>query len=389
MKIVTLIDMILDQYERREAKYNKLDGNSSLRIQEKEYKIIEQQDMVMQAKKLEEAKLIKIVWVDGYYNVDIEKIKYPLANMLCFYKLANRVPKYVITINQKNKALDYYRNFQKSWIRNYMEAEVLPAIERGNIAKDDKKQMVLYECLVGLDQLNEPVLKRVFSKRILHDSKRFEKELQAKIIRIAKKYLEDIDMNMEKQDILNQLFIEEYAQELYIKGRLFIELEGKRIDTGNFFYGTILNTQTMKKAIILSNSHIRKIITIENKANFIAEPYDDNTLIIFTHGYFSPLERRFLSTLNQKLQKQIVSYLHSGDLDYGGVCIFKFIQEKIFPDLMPLNMDKRTFNKYLDYAEDMKDSVKNKLRKLKVPQLDELIVCMLESGKSIEQEAFL
>lgn len=148
--------------------------------------------------------------------------------------------------------------------------------------------------------------------------------MQDKIVSLVKQYgAEDpdiaLDENMSAQDILPQILIEEYGAMLNIKGSLNISLNGKEIDFGNMIYGCELNSDTLKYAEISNNQSIKKIITVENKANFMSMPYEEGTLLIFSHGYPSPLERKFLSGLYQILKEQSVEYYHTGDLDYGGI----------------------------------------------------------------------
>lgn len=216
----------------------------------------------------------------GYYNVDIEKVVYPLSHMEKFYDLVNRKPKYKIVDEQHKIAMEFHEIIKSPWISNFIESEIIANLEKRKYEQDKDKLMLLYDCMVGLDQLDIPVYKKVFSKRYLKNSKVFEQKLQTKIIRIARKYYDVVEENMEDTDVLSQLNIEEYSQELYIKGSLKLEVEGNLIDTGCFPYGTVLNTQTLKNAYILENPQIKKILTIENKANFIAEPYEKGALII-------------------------------------------------------------------------------------------------------------
>ena len=136
-------------------------------------------------------------------------------------------------------------------------------------------------------------------------------------------------------------------------------------------------------------------------------PYEEDTLYVFSHGYFSPYEREFLKALRQILQleeehdpadtsvngfgseKKPVEYFHTGDLDYGGVKIFEYIQKRIFPELKPMQMDVEIFTKYQEYAEPIPAEKLDKLKKTSVPVLQELIDRMIESGLGIEQESFL
>lgn len=384
-----LIDYIIDQYEGSTKWNNDTAGNSSFRIQERHYVAIGKSSLIKQAKELEKENLLKIIWVKGYTNEDIEKVVYPLANMYSFYQLSNVQPKYEVVVKQLHTAMGYYSTLKSPWIRKYIEQEVLAPLEKGNYKKDYDRMLLQYQCLLGLDRLEAPIFKRVFSKRFLNNSKVFEKQLQSVIIGIARKYSDSIEDTMEDSDVLSQLYIEEYSQELHIKGSLLIELEEYKVDTGCYRYGTVLNTQTIKNAIILGNPQINKILTIENKANFAAEPYQEGTLIIFSHGYFSPIEREFLNRLKDILSEHTVTYLHSGDMDFGGVRIFQYIKNRIFPEIKPYRMDLETFNKYISFGESIEECTLEKLKRFEEPLLQNVINRIIETGLIIEQEAYL
>ena len=105
----------------------------------------------------------------------------------------------------------------------------------------------------------------------------------------------------------------------------------------------------------------------------------------------------FLQKLAEILDaNQPIEYFHSGDLDYGGVKIFEYIQKRIFPKLQPLYMDVGIYEKYREFAEpldkldkNVKESKLEKLNELKVPILQDLIDKLVQEGKGIEQEIFI
>ncbi len=386
---MTLIDYILDQYERSTKWKGDFSGNSSFRIEEKHYKGLGKKALIQEAMRLETEQLLKIRWVKGYYKEDIEKIEYPLTHMVIFYELADRTPKYLFMKQKYDMVSRYYEQITSSWICKYTEQEILHKLDNGTDRHEFEELQKLYLCLEGLDKLEAPIFKRVFSKRIFKNSKTFEKELQDKIIRIARKYHGELEDTMEDTEVLSQLSIEEYVQELAIKGCLHLEVAGKRIDTGVFPYGTVLNTQTIKNAMILDNPQITKIVTIENKANYLMENYEEGTIILYCHGYFTPLERVFLKQLRDKLSGQKVSYLHSGDLDYGGIRIFQYIRNRIFPELKPYRMDLETFELYHMHGEPIENGPLEKLAHLEEPLLQGLIHRIIETRIVIEQEVYL
>ena len=84
-----------------------------------------------------------------------------------------------------------------------------------------------------------------------------------------------------------------------------------------------------------------------------------------------------------------IAYYHTGDLDYGGVRIFRYIRTEIFPLVKPLFMDVAQYEKYLEYGTDMEISSWEKLRKIEEPLLQPLIDRILQERKVVEQECFL
>lgn len=84
-----------------------------------------------------------------------------------------------------------------------------------------------------------------------------------------------------------------------------------------------------------------------------------------------------------------IQYYHTGDLDYGGIRIFRYIRKKIFPKLQPYQMSVEQYEKYLLNAIDIEESALEKLQKLKEPLLQELIDIICREKKVIEQESFL
>lgn len=374
-------------------------GGRTLRIEESDYQCCGKQELVEEAEKLQEAGLIKInKWVT--YGSDIESIKYRVENLPEFYRIAKRDNGEEFW--SKQEKIEYYltkvddvlrEEFQKPWIERYLES-LKRRLSAGELPKGLARIDQYLACMKGLDSLEVPMLKRVFSKMYLKDSKVFEKDLQTKVIGIARKFCEDITEDMDNKTVLEQLMLEEYSQQLEIKGPLKIKIwkgaEARRVDLSDFIYGTVLNSQTLKHAMVeLDQPSIRKVVTIENKANYVAMEYNPETLYIFSHGYFSPLEREFLIKLSRALNGKEVEYRHSGDLDYGGMKIFEYIQKRIFPEVQPLMMDVATYNKYEAFAQPIAEETLEKIRKTEIPEFEDLKEKLLETGKGIEQESFL
>lgn len=392
-----LVERIIEKCENSQNDWRQgASGGRSLRIDQLEYDACGKSALVAEAEELERTGLIRIKWLTR--GSDIERIYYRLEDLEQFYSileetLPGRLP--------KQKQIWEYRGLlereldvlETEWIRRYYR-DILEQLEKGNIPKMLGKREVYLPCFRGIDGLKEPVFKRIFSSKYLHNSKTFEEFAEPHIIAKARAYCKDVEAEMDDTEVLSQLCIEEYSQEMSLKGALQIEIvQGEKcavIDLGEYFYGTVLNSETLKNAVILEQQpEIKRVVTIENKANFVSVPYQEGTLYIFSHGYFSPREKRFLQRLREVLEGRQVEFCHSGDLDYGGVKIFEYIKKHIFPDVQPLMMDVVTYERYLARGEPIGEKTLQKLRKTEIPELQNLIDIMVEKGIAVEQECFL
>lgn len=399
-KIVTQIESGTESW-RAESQGGKSLSNEHGELYDKKHL---KSDVVQEAIQLQNRNLIQIDWVKGYRGSDIERIRYRLEEKAAFYILYQQEVDAGFLPKQEKVRL--YQEFlkrqlskvKKKWIREYYK-DLLKRSE--NKRKADVFELLEQEkkyapCFLGLDEIEESIFKRIFSKKYLGNTKTFEKEMEGHIISAAKKFCPDVEREMDDTTILQQLFIEEYAQELSLKGELHFRIKEENgsfqeINTGCYCFGTTLNSQTLEHAVLDQEQKIQKIVIFENKANYISAPYKAGVLYVFSHGYFSPKECRFLTELYQVLKKNGVSYFHSGDLDYGGIKIFQHIRRVIFPELQPLQMDVDTYEAYQEFAEELETETLEKLKQVQDenPQIQELIRKLLETGKGIEQECFL
>lgn len=383
-----LPDIILDKNDgTQQGRKGKLRGHKNIRVTQGIIDILGKSSLLNQAEELEREGLIECTWFDG--KSELINIRYSTDILPRLYKRQGRRPPWEELEEWEERLVQLLEKVRKKWIRRCLEG-FLEQILKGTVPADLKREKIT-ECLEGIDELDEPIYKRLFSSRYLGNSKRFEQKLEVPVITLAKKYCEDTDEQMEDYQVLSQIYIEEYSQQLSIKGPLKIELEGRQIDLSKFCYGVTLNTMTLKKGKVPTEQNIKKIITVENKANFESMPYEDDTLIVFTHGFLAPLERMFLK------QIKACEYYHTGDLDLGGIRIFMNIRSYVYPELKPYNMNSSIFRKYKDkgFGEAIgKHSYKQLINlagteELKSCGLMELAEIIIKEKWVIEQEVFL
>lgn len=81
-------------------------------------------------------------------------------------------------------------------------------------------------------------------------------------------------------------------------------------------------------------------------------------------------------------------YYHWGDLDYGGIRIFQFNKEHVFPKLKPYKMGREDYEAALVAGAGVviEEDKRKKCEKMDAGELEELKACILEYGLEIEQE---
>jgi len=151
---------MIDHYEESSKWNGETAGNSSYRINEKDYTEIGRENLISQVRLLEDVGLLKIEWVRGSRGFDIARVTYPLLSMDKFCEIAQREPKYVTISKQLRTAWELYDRINTSWIRKYLKEEVIARLAKGKVNEDSEKIALQYKCLESLDRLDAPVFKR-------------------------------------------------------------------------------------------------------------------------------------------------------------------------------------------------------------------------------------
>lgn len=281
------------------------------------------------------------------------------------------------------------------WIQPYYDT-LLKRLEKGNKVPEAEDSL-RFQCLNAIVKQEEPIWERVFSARIFSDSKVFKKQgYRDKMLGILRQYspysedmMEEDEINGDELLAMHEIY--SYAQTLEWKGPLQYQIDKDVIvDTRENKYGVVLNTQTLIHSEPFALLNCKKIMTIENKANYEDMNYENEILYIFCHGYFTPKEVRFLKRLSEIVDDKC-EFLHWGDMDYGGIRIFQFIKKNVFPKLRPYKMDRESFYHAIAMGAGipLQELTREKLQKKDAGLLEDLKQCILESNQTIEQERLL
>ena len=246
---------------------------------------------------------------------------------------------------------------QADWLIPYYD-HILERLNSGKLVKDvpGLEDPLFFLFLNKTAEERKPLYRRAFSAQVctiwngiaqtkqseskITPTKRFEKIYQSAVLSVLKQYSPLYEEGMSDEELLTAHGILTYAQTLEFKGAVSYRIDdGPAISTAAQIYGTMFNKQTLENAVPISIVGIRQIMTIENKANYEKMQFRPDTLYIFCHGFFSPPERKFLSRV-VALAGTDTEYFHWGDMDYGGIRIFLFLQKRpVSQDVQPWKMD--------------------------------------------------
>lgn len=389
---MTLERWLIDTINTKDWRVGKVSGVKHPKIQQETLDKIGRRQLLEQAQELEKAGLVEIHWLQR--GNDIAFLDVPVDNMeeLCKREGIENPQK---TLMRMRKELEQWKKeAPQDWHVDYYN-DLIAKVDKGNIIAQmqDKK---LFQILNAISDKEKMRWKRVFSAQIVGDSKEFEMKYQKRIAGILRNYAPVPDKDMEEDEVLAEFGILTYSQTLEWKGPLHCLVKEKKsgiayeIDTSGWSYGYVMNAQSLEHAVPIGIPVIKRIVTIENKANYESMNYDAEVLYLFCHGFFSPKERRFLNKLYEIAGSEVEFY-HWSDMDYGGIRIFKFINDRVFPGVKPLHMSRTEYEEALKEGKgiELQPEKKKKLHQIEAGELEPLKEAILEKGMEIEQEVLL
>lgn len=349
---------------------------------------IGREQLIREARILEDAGLIKVKWTQ--VRTDFTIIHFQMENLDRLYEYEGITNPKTVIQQQKTLLEEWLKDIREDWLANYYSS-ILKQIVEGKKRLDEKETQVL-RCVYELARLQEYQFKRKFSEKVFHDSKKLEKEYEKRVITVLKKAPQIIE-GMQDYEILAEFKILTYSQTLAIKGNLTYSIDDTfAVNTSNMPYGTILNAQTLVHGKPIVTEGVRRVITIENQANYEDMKYDDHTLYVFVHGFPSPKERNFLRHIAD-IAEEGTEFYHWSDMDLGGIRIYRFLKQNLFPALQPMNMNAENYlnaikdGHGIDYDNDKKIKYEELYASGECPEeLKALLELILTHGKDIEQE---
>lgn len=248
----------------------------------------------------------------------------------------------------------------------------------------------LLRVLTALAQLRTPTLERLFSVRVLGDSKRFA-DLHSKVITVLRRHAASAaDYGDDDNSLLLAFGLARVPEYVPISGRLQLRAGDQLLDLAPFYPSVALSAATLRQASV-DQVAARVVVTVENAASFteLANGRPEHTVAVFTGGFASPT---LIDLLRQVLRREpSLVFYHWGDLDAGGLRILGHLRKHL-GDVRPLGMDVATLEQHLGLARPLTNGDRRALETLlRAPELQDCVQVidrMLTVGLKVEQEAF-
>ena len=344
-----------------------------------------------------EKDMIFFEWMRGEDNHIISRVWLNFDTVENIYKfLERRSSKNVI----EEVCVEICAEIEKSktqWITDYYKDTLVfmrSHLSTGNrLPKSIVDRENIYKVMQFIDNNPDAVFsERVFSEKCFGDSKFFESQIKSTLLSILRKYL---DSNSNDNDLLSMIGIVKYPEQLELCGNFYLYRTDKKYDFADLKTGVCIYSSDIDDFDLFIDKSIRKIITIENRANYftyINQMKSSDELVVYHAGHYSPSKKKLLKSLNKAMSGNCI-WLHWGDIDFGGFSMLKRLRQEININILPYRMNNEELVKFSSYTISFSDEYALKLKNL----LDEEILfdckaCleyMLKNKVRLEQEAML
>lgn len=321
------------------------------------------------------------------------------------YQIIDKIPAKDIVKTLIQLCSHYLQEISESTqVHSFLEELLEEMYQRQKIprffSEDQKLNEDILRCLAEMEKNVEEQMERIFSSRMYGDSKHFEKYIKPKVLSILR-YIkkQENEEYGDDEELLREKGISRWPEIIEFTGGIKAVInDGTVIDFSPMRYGAYINSETILNVEKIVTDGIRRVIFIENKANYIwyvSHLKQADELVLFHGGCYSPVKGRWFEQMYTGSKKcDAVEYLHWSDIDIGGFRIYTRLKRCIVAELKPYKMDVETLVKFKDTAIKIKnDDYLQKLEQMQNnPEYKEfwcVIQEMLSRGIRLEQEMII
>ena len=334
------------------------------------------QNLNEEAEDYEKKGFVCVIWQEG----DIEEVLLNLGNVDAVYQYLKRISRNSFETDLLNLMREYsgcgFDLYLDELRKRICEHQSIKAL----IYDDLAKQKQIFEVLKELFLLKHEVLERVFSVRVLKDSKGFEK-IRSKILMILRRYYAFEEMD--DDELLASYNVIKNPAQLIVKGKGTLFIGSSVVHLSDFADGFIISSRQIERIQQIDIPE-KMVVTVENLTSFY-ECIDDCAMFVYLGGYHNSVRRQFLLKIASLYPE--LSFSHFGDIDAGGFMILNHLKEKTGIDFKAVCMDQDTLIKHHDKCHPLTSEDVKRLSRLKDDQcFKDVIEYMLDHNIKLEQE---
>jgi hypothetical protein len=316
------------------------------------------------------------------------------------YTAVNRHPRKEVIGGVETELRNVLERVQMPWIRSFLEESADEAAATLGLGKfiptqkgEREKLLLALETLDGLGE-NE-LLFRQFSMQAYGDSKCFEREVRARLLKILKDVFE-MDSDASDEDYFRMVGLARYPERFEFRGALALNTKRGCVEFGLLNGSVSITSAELQNGKLLVKPSVKKIITIENLANyteFVSRESVSDTLALYHGGQYSPRKKAFFKAISESMPPKSRWY-HWSDIDYGGFLMLARLRREIKRDIEPYRMAREELEQYKEKTVEITnhsylDKLKSLLTKEELTDCLATIEYMIEKRVRLEQEAMI
>lgn len=245
---------------------------------------------------------------------------------------------------------------------------------------------LLLAMIKAIEENDEEILLRNFSKKHFKDSKLLEK-YASKILSLFNEF--DAFQYVSFFELCAKHYINKHSGYAYIKKGVVLKINEQVIDLDKLATDLALSDNAIDEMNILQ-VNASKVYTIENLTTY--HYFNDNdSIVIYLGGYHNHTRRNLLKKL--QAAKTDLRWFHIGDIDWGGFEIFLHLTSQTGIDFQPYLMGIDELEKYeaecLPLTPNDRIRLKNLLTDSRAKLFYPVIKYMLVKGYKLEQESLV
>lgn len=385
----SLLHKLIDQYERSVLSKQGSERNIIIRVKAsdsifspyKNYRTAP--DVELQLEELQRKAFITVE-KDHYDNLVSVSLK--SSSIDAIYSALNREKPSTIT----SEVLNYLESVKHGGAIGKLVNDEITFIKKNyrihsKLYCDLKDLQNLIKCLCAIESLEDGTMERDFSVKVFDDSKTFATSYRSKVISIYRKYNKDFD-DLDDDELLSELNLYKNSTYVIIKNNLVFKLNSQVVDLNSLGFEFSLSDEMIKAMQIISSAS-KRIITVENLTSF-RMLNDKEAIIVFLSGFHNHTKQMLLQRLNAAFPDQ--EYYHFGDIDVGGMEIFRHLSQSTRIHFKPYRMNVAEMEQNRDHLKSLTENDIDRLRKMRKDDdfrvFYSVIDYMLENGVKLEQE---